>query len=124
MLASRRKHIHFFAILSALVLIFPLGLLARDKDQGNVHLFNSVRVRDSVLSPGIYKVEWQPSGAQHVQVKFMQEGKTMATAPAIFKTNDQQVRQDDVVLSTKGGQRTLAEIDFAHNKEALIFRHS
>jgi hypothetical protein len=123
MLASRMKHINFFAILSALVLIFPLGLQARDKDQGNVHLFNSVRVRDSVLSPGIYKVEWQPSGAG-VQVRFVKDGKTVATAPATLKTNDQQVTQDDVVLNTNGGQRTLTEIDFAHNKEALIFRRS
>lgn len=87
-----------------------------------MHLFNSVRVSDSVLSPGVYKLEWQPSGA-HAQVKFIKDGKTVATAPATLKTNDQQVMQDDVVLSTKGGQRTLTEIDFAHNKEAMVFRH-
>ena len=72
------------------------------------------------LRPGTYKVEWQEAGPS-VHVKFLQEGKTVATAPATLKMNDGQVMQDDVVIRTLANQKVLEEIDFRHQKEALVF---
>jgi hypothetical protein len=57
-----------------------------------------------------------------VQVNFVRNGETVASVPATLKTNDSQVTQSDVVTRrTASNQNTLMEIDFAHQKEALMF---
>ncbi|MFZ0762146.1 MAG: hypothetical protein WAM69_19530, partial [Candidatus Sulfotelmatobacter sp.] len=68
-----------------------------------------------------YKVEWQGTGPA-VQVKFVQNGKTVATASGTLKMNDAQVSQDDIVTQTTSAHgKVLKEIDFGHDKEALVF---
>jgi hypothetical protein len=67
-----------------------------------------------------YKVEWQGTGSA-VQVSFQQNGKTVATASGTLK-NDDQVTQDAIVTKATGADAsTLKEIDFGHQKEALVF---
>ena len=57
-----------------------------------------------------------------VQVRFQQDGKTVATLPATLKTNDDQARQDAITTEgTNADARTLKEIDFGHQREALVF---
>jgi hypothetical protein len=46
----------------------------------------------------------------------------VATVPATLKTNDVQVTQDDIV--TDSANKTLTEIDFHRDKEALVFQQS
>jgi len=70
---------------------------------------------------GNYRVEWNQPGP-HVQVAFLRHGKTVATAPATLKTNDEQVTEDDVVTRTTASHgRVLEEIDLGHQKDALLF---
>jgi hypothetical protein len=115
------KNVKSVALLSAVALLFTLSAFARDKNQHSINVFDSVKVGGTRLKPGDYKVEWQGSGPA-VQVTFSQDGKTVATAPATLQTNDKQVTQDDIIIDTTSAHtNTLKELDFSHQKEALIF---
>jgi len=114
------KQIKCTALLSMLALLFPLGALARDKNQHSVELPDSVQVGGAQLKPGNYKVEWQGTGPE-VQVNFVRDGKTVATVPGTLKTNDAHVVDDIVTDTTSANAKTLKEIDFSRDKESLIF---
>jgi hypothetical protein len=114
------KSVKYLALLSILAVLSPLGAFARDKNQRSVDLPDAVQVGGKQLEPGHYKLQWQGSGPD-VQVTFQQNGKTVATAQAEVKTNDSHVTQDAVVESEN---KTLNEIDFSRDKEALIFQPS
>ena len=118
------KQIKNTALLSVLALLFSVCAFARDKNQHSVEIPDSVQVGGTQLKPGNYKVEWQGTGPE-IQVNFVRDGKTVATVLGTLKTNDAQVVQDDVVTdTTSANTKTLKEIDFAHNKESLVFEHS
>jgi len=114
------KHLQSMVVLSTLTLLFPLGALARD-NQHSVDITDAVQVGSTQLKPGNYKVEWQGTG-HVVQVSFQHNGETVVTLPATLKTNDGQVTQD--AIETRGSstdKNVLEEIDFGHQKEALVF---
>ena len=57
-----------------------------------------------------------------MQVRFLKDGKTLATAPATLQTNDKQVTQNEVVVDeTSANTHALKEIDFSHQKQELVF---
>jgi len=114
------KHLKHLAILAALALLSPLGAFAQEKSHHSVDISDTVKIGNTQLKPGDYKVEWQGMGP-NVQVSFLQYGKTIATAPATLQTNDNQVTQDDIVTDTSSSPERLREIDFGHQKEALLF---
>jgi hypothetical protein len=116
----KSKYLQSIVVLSTLTLLFPLGALARD-NQHSVDITDAVQVGGTQLKPGSYKVEWQGTGPV-VQVSFQQNGETLVTLPATLKTNDDQVTQD--AIETEGSsadEKVLEEIDFGHQKEALVF---
>jgi|SRR5580658_1046025 hypothetical protein len=115
------KYVKYLALLSVLAVLSPLGAFARDKNQRSVDLPAAVQVGGQQLEPGHYKLQWQGSGPE-VQVTFQQDGKTAATARAELKTDDKQLTQDEIV--TDSANKTLEEIDFSRDKEALIFQPS
>jgi hypothetical protein len=118
------KQIKYTALLSMIALMSAVGALARDKSQHSVEISASVQVGGTQLKPGKYKLEWQGTGPE-VQVNFVRDGKTIATAPGTLKTNDPHVTQDDIVTeTTSANTTTLTEIDFSHNKESLVFEQS
>jgi hypothetical protein len=107
------------SLLLSVVVLFPLAVFAQSSHSLNIP--NAVIVSGHKLAPGRYKVEWQHPG-QHVKVNFLQDGKVVASAPATVKTNDAQVTQDDIVTrKTASNKSALTEIDFAHQKEAILF---
>jgi len=115
------KHLNFLALLSTLTLLFPLFALARDKNQHSVNIPGTVRVGRTQLKAGSYKIKWEETGPT-IQVRFLKDGKTLATAPATLQTNDKQVTQNDVVVDkTSANTNALKEIDLSHQKEALVF---
>lgn len=66
-------------------------------------------------------MEWQGTGPA-VQMSFQQNGKTVVTVAGTLKTNDDQVTQDDIVTEgTSTDVGVLREIDFGHQKQALVF---
>jgi hypothetical protein len=117
------KTLKYMALLSTLALLFPLSSFARDKNERTVTISDPVQIGSTQLKPGNYRVEWQGTGS-NAQVNFMHNGKTVATAPATVKTDDPNVTQDDVVIGTNNNPKALREIDFHHDKAALIFQQS
>jgi hypothetical protein len=114
------KNSQYWALLSTLLLSFPLCALAKDKNQHSIDISDSVEVGAAQLQPGNYTVEWQEAGGA-VSVKFLQHGRVVAEVPGTLKTNDKQVTQDSVVTQmTSGNRRVLTEIDFGRQKEALV----
>jgi hypothetical protein len=111
----------YLALVSMTALIFPAAMLARNSSEHTVELSDSVKVGQTHLKAGTYKVEWSGSGPS-VQVAFLQHGKQVATAPATLKTNDHAITQDDYTIrTTAANAKVLREIDFGHQKEALVF---
>ena len=116
---KHRKYL--MALLSILAVLSPLSVFARDKNEHSVDIPDTVQVGGTQLKPGNYKVEWQGTGPD-IQVTFLRDGKTVATAPATLKTNDGQVTQDQIVTDSTNNR--LNEIDFRRDKEALVFQQS
>jgi len=118
------KQIKYATLLSMLALLSSVSALARDKNQHSVEISNAVQVGGNQLEPGNYKVEWQGTGPE-IQVNFVRDGKTVATVPGTLRTNNPQVTQDEIVTdTTSASAQTLTEIDFARNKESLVFEQS
>jgi hypothetical protein len=118
------KTIKYAALLSMIALLSTLSALARDKNQHSVEISDAVQVGGTQLKPGNYKLEWQGTGPE-VQVSFVRDGKTIATAPGTLKVDDPRVTQNAVVTqTTSANTTTLTEIDFSHNKESLVFGQS
>lgn len=117
------KYLNYLAIVGTVAMLSPLAVFAATKTSRNVNIGDSVVVGTTHLKPGSYKIEWEGMGPA-VNVNFLHNGKIVATAPATFHTNDSQVTQNDVVLdkTARNGER-LKEIDFQHQKEALVFSH-
>jgi hypothetical protein len=116
----KTKYLQHLAILTTSALLFPVGALARDSAHKG-EISSAVHIGGTHLKPGNYKVEWQGTGPV-VQVSFQQNGKTVATLPATLKTNDDEARQDAVMTEgTNADATTLKEIDFGHQREALVF---
>jgi len=119
----KSKYLQYLAVLSTLILLLPVGALARDKSH-SVEIPYAVQVGGARITAGNYKVAWQGTGPA-VDVSFSQYGKTVATVPGTLKTNDDQVIQDAIVTeATSADTTTLREIDFGHQKEALVFDQS
>jgi hypothetical protein len=115
------NYLKYLAIVAAMALLTPLSLFAADTTTRSVTIGDPVTVGTTHLKPGHYKVEWQGTGPA-VQVNFVRNGKTVATAPAKLQTNDSQIKQDDIVMDRTSAQhQKLKEIDFSHQKEALMF---
>jgi len=113
----------YLTVVLTLTCLLGLGGSARAA-RGNarsVEISDVVQIGSTQLKPGNYKVEWQGAGPA-VQVSFQQNGKTVVTVPATLKTNDNQVSQDAIMTeATSAGTSTLKEIDFGHQKLALVF---
>jgi hypothetical protein len=109
------KHLKYLALLSTFALLFSLGAMARDSSTHTVNFQDSVEVGGTQLKAGDYKVEWQGTGPE-VQVNFLQHGNPVTLQ------SDKQVTHDDVVVDeTNANAKTLKEIDFVHQKTALVF---
>jgi hypothetical protein len=116
----KTKYFQYLAILSTLALLSPLGALARDNSH-SVDIFDVVQIGGAQLKPGNYKVEWQGAGPA-IQVSFQLNGKTVVTVPATLKTNDAEVTRDAIMTeATNADTSMLKEIDFGHQKQALVF---
>ena len=113
----------FFAAVLSLSCLLGFGgsAYAARNNPHSVEISDAVQIGGTTLKPGNYKVEWQGTGAA-VQASFLQKGKTVVTAPATLKTNDDQVTQDALVTEATGaGASTLKEVRFGRQKEALVF---
>jgi hypothetical protein len=114
------KYLRYLAFLSMAALMWPAVAMARNSNEHTVAIPDSVQVGSVHLKAGTYKVEWKQSGP-NVQVTFLQHGKAVASVPGILQTNDKQVTEDDTITAkTAANVTVLKEIDFGHQKEALL----
>lgn len=115
--------VKYLALMAGLALLLPISALAKNSNERSVNIPLQVKIGTAQLKPGTYKLEWQGTGPA-VHVQFMQHNKTVARSQATLKTNDAMAFQDDVVTdpgAKTSKARVLREIDFAHDKDALIF---
>ena len=113
----------YLTVVLTLTCLLGLGGSARAaRDSAHsVEFSDVVQIGSTKLKPGNYKVKWQGPGPT-VQVSFQHNGKTVVTVPGTLKTNDDRVTQDAIVTeATTTGTSTLKEIDFGHQKLALVF---
>lgn len=115
------KRLKCLSLLSILAILFSYNVFAKDKNQRTVNIPDAVSIGATQLAAGDYKVDWQGAGPT-VQVNFVKNGKVVATAPATLRTNDSTVTQDSITTDTTS--HSLKEIDFSHQKEALVFDQS
>jgi len=106
-------------ILSAFALLLSAGALAKSNNQRKVKIANTVEVGNTQLQPGTYKLEWTGNGP-NVNVEFLKDGKTVATAPAHWVDKSQPAAYDSVTTTKADDNRDrLVEIDFHNQREAL-----
>ncbi|MGC2185625.1 MAG: hypothetical protein WA637_20325 [Terriglobales bacterium] len=104
------------------LLLLPAGAFARDKNEGNLKLFDPVRVGSTQLQPGDYKVEWNGTGPT-VNVDILRDKKTVATTSA--KLIGYTSGYDAVVTkpaTSKTQANDLEEVDFGKQKAGLQFK--
>ncbi len=116
--------VRFLAFTGMFTFVLPLALLASNNarpQKKNVDVTDQVVLAGKTLAPGQYKVEWQGSGPD-VKVNFVKSGKTVLTAPARVAQLKTKAPYDAVVENTrKNGTKTITEIQWNNQREALIF---
>ena len=106
--------------LATVALLVPVSVFAKEKNEGKFQVSQPVQVGSSQLKPGEYKVQWDGTGPD-VQLTILQNGKTVATAPAKLVESQQPSQQDSVTLRDgTGSVKHLDEINFAKQKRTLV----
>jgi hypothetical protein len=97
---------------AAMVFLTPALAFAGPKNSANVKLDQPVKVADTQLASGQYKVIWQGRGPD-ITVSFTEGKKTVATVPAklVSNTNSEEAIETDTALST---MTVLKAIDLKH----------
>ncbi len=96
----------------AMVFLTPALAFAGPKNSANVELDQTVKVADTQLAPGKYKVTWQGSGPD-ITVSFTDGKKTIATVPArlVSNTNSEEAIETD---AAPNATTVLHAIDLKH----------
>lgn len=112
------KFAKYSVVFALLAFILSLSAFAKDRNEGKFTLSQAAQIGSTQLKPGDYKVTWDGTGSD-VQVKILQGKNVVATTSA--KLVDKSVGADAVTLGGSGEVKTVEEIDFSHQKQALIF---
>ncbi len=102
------------------VLLIGLPVITFAANMKSITLTEPATVGTTVLKPGDYKIMWDGNGPT-VDVKFMLDGKTVATAPATVKKEKtgQEAGALDLKSEAGNGAKTLESISFKNM--ALVF---
>jgi hypothetical protein len=95
--------------------------MAATKSQENLSLGTPTKVGNSQLQPGDYKVVWEGNGPD-VQVSFVQDKKTVATATA--KLVHQPTVYDGAVETTDVANNSQILTSIEWKKQSLVFTNS
>lgn len=112
-----------FVWLAGIALLAPVSVFAGQKNEGKFTVAESVQFGTSQLKPGDYKVQWEGSGSD-VQIKVLQYGKVVATAPGKLVPLEQVPGRDSVTLDATNDVRKVEKIDFAKQKQELVISDS
>lgn len=108
----------FFATVFASMIALTSTVRA---DSKHVTFIEPVTIGGTVLAPGIYSVVWEGSGPE-VQVSFMKDNKTLATASANLVLEKSPYRRSYITTDSPENPRVLMRIRFS--KTALVFDRS
>jgi hypothetical protein len=108
--------------LATFIVVLATVTFAASKNQGNFTLQDTARVGSTELRPGQYKVEWTAGTDGAAKVEILQRGKTVATAEGRLKDLEAPSPYDAVIIKpVSDNQKSIAEIDFSKQKQALVF---
>jgi hypothetical protein len=99
--------------------LLPASAFAKDKSDTKFSLLHKSQIGATELTPGDYKLQWKGTG-DNVQVKVLQDGKVVATAPAKLVENAKPVEKTRVTYRTAGDKVTVEEIDLSHSAQSLV----
>jgi len=86
----------------------------------SVLLFHPTQVNGKTLPAGEYTVKCETTGST-AQVKFLKNGKEVATANGQVKQLASHPDHNQVITQDSGSASTISEIDFAHSGTAVSF---
>ena len=116
--------LRMMALLFAGSFLLSTTAWAAKTNKKTMHLYENAKVKNTVLHPGDYKVEWSGPGP-NVRLNIVHDGATVATVPAKVVAENTAHGQDGYVLkSTKSGGKTIEEIFFSGKKYDLKIRPS
>ncbi|HEX3470950.1 MAG TPA: hypothetical protein VHT28_07160 [Silvibacterium sp.] len=103
-------------------LLVPALLLATNvfaANKGSLHLSTSENIAEKRLPAGDYTVKWE-NAEPNVQLRIMQAGRLVVSAPVKIVVLDNASTNDSTVISTNDkGSRRLQRIYFSGKKVAL-----
>ena len=111
----------YWTTLVGIALLASSAAFAESRTEHNVTITDPVQIGSTQLEPGHYKVAWEGAGPT-VQVRFLHDGKTVASSNAQLVSQNQKSPYDDVVTTkTSTNESNLKQIDFQNQKESLVF---
>lgn len=106
-------------VVALLLAVVPVFATASEQHK-NVTLYQKAEVGGQQLTPGHYTLKFDSSSASP-QVKFVRDGKTVATVPARIQ-HKENIDKAQFEFNTSNGQNRIDQI-FIGNKEELVFGH-
>ena len=103
-------------------LTMSIGAFAASKSE-TVKLYEPTQVNGTTLPAGEYTVKYSPTGST-AQVKFLRNGKEVATANGQVKQLTNPPESNQVITNDGNGSSTISEIDFANTKTGVTFDSS
>ncbi len=107
------------ASLFVLALTMSVAAFAASKSE-TVILYNEAQVGGKTLPAGEYTVKCDATGS-NAQVKFLRNGKEIATANGQVKQLTTHPEHAQVITQDSGSSRTISEIDFSHSATGVTF---
>jgi hypothetical protein len=102
-------------------LMVTVAAFARDKNHHSVVIPETLQVGTTRLAPGEYTMQWTESGAT-AEVNFVQNGKSVAQAPAKIVNLARPSASDSLTTrTTTDNTKALEEVEFGGHKEAFSF---
>jgi hypothetical protein len=114
------KTYKYIAIVAVLASGLSLNAFAKDKNETQVTLSDSVQVGTTELKPGDYTLQWEGNGPD-VQVKVLKGRNLVATVPAKLEQGTSGRHPDAITIRSVSNVKTLDQVDFAGGKRSLVF---
>jgi hypothetical protein len=105
--------------LVVLALGLSISAFAGTKSQ-TITLFHDAQLNGKTLPAGEYDVKCETTGST-AQVKFLRNGKEVASASGQVKQLSNAPDHNQLVTSDGNGRATISEIDFAHSNTGVTF---
>jgi hypothetical protein len=101
------------AVLFIGTLLLSASAFAGDTNKKSLHLYETVTVEGTQLSPGDYKFEWSGTGP-NVQLSIVQGKDTLATVPVQIVSENSSNTQDGYTLTPgQNGAEELKNVFFS-----------